>query len=133
MELIQSAHAGNICLYRKQVNAKTNIQEQLKHGIIQDGLEILRQQRNNVKFIFTVKCIFEKALRPGVYTEPAAYFKTSPIPTTHSTPLKSILQGMFEHVWEQIESYVHNGSGWVLRELLDVDMQVCEPLLLYVI
>ena len=124
MELIQSAHADNVHLY-EHMNVKMNIQEQLKHAIMQDGHEILQQQRNNVKFIFTVKCIFEKALRPGVFTDPPAYFKTSPIATTCSTPLKVILQGMFEHLWEQIEAYVRNGSGWTLRELLDVDMQVC--------
>ena len=125
MELIQSSHAGNFRLYRRELAAKNNLQAQLRHAIMHDGRGVLRREQNNVKFTFTVKCIFEKALRPGVFTDPPAYFKTSPVATTRSTPIETILQGMFEDIWEQISAYVRNGSGWALRELLDVDMQVC--------
>ena len=125
MDLVQSSHAGNFRLYRRTLEAKSNMQAQLRNAIMHDGRGILRRERSNVKFTFTVKCIYEKALRPGVFTDPAAYFKTSPVATTRSTPIETILQGMFEDIWEQISAYVRNGSGWTLREILDVDMQVC--------
>lgn len=125
MELIQSSHAANFRVYRRELYAKNNFQAQLRHAIMHDGRGVLRRERNNVKFNFTTKCIFEKALRPGVFTDPPAYFKTSPVATTRSTPIETILQGMFEDIWGQINAYVRNGSGWTLREVLDVDMQVC--------
>ena len=125
MDLVQSSHAGNFRLYRRTLEAKSNMQAQLRNAIMHDGRGVLRRERSNVKFTFTVKCIYEKALRPGVFTDPAAYFKTSPVATTRSTPIETILQGMFEDIWEQISAYVRNGSGWTLREILDVDMQVC--------
>ena len=125
MDLVQSSHAGNFRLYRRTLEAKTNIQAQLRNAIMHDGRGVLRRERSNVKFTCTAKCIYEKALRPGVFTDPAVYFKTSPVATTRSTPIETILHGMFEDIWEQISAYVRNGSGWTLRELLDVDMQVC--------
>ena len=126
MNLIQSSHAGSILLYRRQLNAKTDIQTRLRHTIIYDVRGVLSRELNNVKFIVTVTCIFEKALRPGVYSDPPVFFKTSRIATTHPQPIESILQDMYEDVWEQINGYIHNGSGWISCEVLNVEMQVCQ-------
>ena len=54
MNLIQTSHANNFRLYRKQIGAKSNIQEHLKHAIMHDGLEVLQRETINVKFMFTV-------------------------------------------------------------------------------
>ena len=130
MELTHSSHGGNFRLYRSELAAKTNIEERLRQAITHEGREAIQQEQNNIKFTFTVKCIFEKALRPGVFTDPPAFFKTSPVATTQASAIDEILQGMFEDVWEQIKNYVRNGSGWALREVINVDMQVCQYVLL---
>ena len=102
MDLVQSSHAGNFRLYRRTLEAKSNMQAQLRNAIMHDGHSVLRRERSNVKFTFTVKCIYEKALRPGVFTDPAAYFKTSPFATTRSTPIETILQDVWRYLGTNI-------------------------------
>ena len=79
---------------------------------------------NNIKYYITCKFIFGKVNRPGVYTDPPIYLSTEPIATTRSRPVEDILRQKYEELVEKIETFVQNGSGWILKEILDVDLRI---------
>ena len=45
---------------------------------------VVRREHNNLKFYITGRFIFEKAHRPGVYTDPPVYLTVDPVATTQS-------------------------------------------------
>ena len=124
MELIRSSHSNNFRIYRKTLNTSRKIFDQLRHTIMHDIRGVVRREHNNLKFYITGRFIFEKAHRPGVYTDPPVYLIVDPVATTQSQSIETTLQRMYDNMAEQISVYVSNGSGWVLRELLDVDLRV---------
>ena len=124
MRQVMSRHDGDFRMHRKTMNSDKNIYEQLQHTIMNDVRGILRQQHNNVKYYITCKFVFEKADRPGVYTDPPIYVSTEPIATTRSRPIEDILRHKYEELVEKIETFVQNGSGWILKEILDVDLRI---------
>ena len=123
--LKKSAHDGNYKLFRDEAHATSNIQSRLRHAVRHDIKGIIQRIKQNIKFIVTISCVFEKTLRPGIYTIPPAFFKSSPIRTVQAHNLEEIVNGIFEDLWAQIENYVQNGSGWCLRKLLNIDLEVC--------
>ena len=123
--LIQTAHNDSYKLLRNVVRSTTNIQERLRHIIMNDIRGIIKRTRKNIKFIITVSFVSEKSLRPGVFTIPPAYFKSSPVRTTSGLKLEEMLGEIYNDLWLQIENYVKIGSVWALRELKEIDLQVC--------
>lgn len=124
MEQVQSAHAGNVRLFRRSLNSDRNVYEQLRNVILHDVRGILRRQKSNLKYYVTGKFIFEKPERPGVFTDPPIFMSSDPVATTNSQPIENILQQIYSELVEQIETFQRNGSGWVLREILDVDLRI---------
>ena len=125
MELIKSSHERNYRIYRSHLAEKSNIPERLRDVIMHDARDVIKSERDNVKFMITATVIYEKAMRPGVFTDPPVYFKTTPVATTHVHSIDEVLDGMYEHVLEQILAYQQNGSGWIMQELRNIDLQVC--------
>ena len=120
----RTAHNDNYKLLRNEVNSTENIQERLRDVVIHDIYDIITKEKNNIKFQVTVSCIFQKTLREGIFTEPPPYFKTTPVKSTSSINLKEIVRGMYLDLWNQIEEYIKNGSGWSLYQLCNIDLQV---------
>ena len=129
----KTAHNENYKLLRKEVDSTENIQKRMRDVVMHDIYDIITKERNNIKFQVTVSCIFRKTLKEWVYTEPPPYFKTTPVKTTTSTNLKEILREMYLDLWNQIEEYIKNGSGWNLYQLCNVDVQVSSRLYMIMI
>ena len=124
-QLEKTAHNGNYKMFRYTVHSTKNIHDELRNILKHDVRDIIQQVRQNIKFIITINCIFEKSLRPGIYTNPPVYFKTLPVTTTLDRDLDNILTEMNNDLWSKIENYVQNGSGWCLRQLVNIDLEVC--------
>ena len=124
MRQVQSSVQNNFRLYRRVLNTNRNIFEQVRHVVMHNARGILRRQRHNVKFYITGKFIFEKALRPGVFTDPPVYFNTSPLTTTSGRPIEEALRIMYQDLTGQINEFIRNGSGWSLRTALEIDLRV---------
>ena len=77
------------------------------------------------KWYLGLKVLFHKASDPSHVTDPPVFFQTDPSESYRRNQ---------EHVWEivkekleqQIDNYERNGSGWVLSQLLSVDVMFCE-------
>ena len=118
MVKVSTAHDDNYSLYRKSINSnKKNILKQLHHAIINDCRGIVQRERDNIKFYIVGSFVFEKASRSGVLTDPPIYLKTEPISTT-------ALEESYQDLLEQIDSFTKNGSGFVLKAILNVDVRI---------
>ena len=120
----KTAHEKNYKLLRKELNITENIQKRMRDVVMHDIYNTITKERNNIKFQVTVSCIFRKTLQEWVYSEPPPYFKSIPVKTTTSMKLKEILREMYLDLWNQIEEYIKNGSGWNLYQLCNIDVQV---------
>ena len=123
-KLIKTAHERNYKLFRMELHTQADIQSHLREGIMQDVKRILQKEHRNVKFSVAINCKFKKALRPNVITDPPIFFRTMPTCTTQAIQLDEVLNNMYEHLWNQVEQFVRNGSGWIIQSLEHIDMQV---------
>ena len=123
-KLVKTAHEGNYKLFRMELHTQVDIQSHLREGIMQDVKRILQKEHRNVKFSVAINCKFKKALRPNVITDPPIFFRTMPTCTTQAIQLDEVLNNMYEHLWNQVEQFVRNGSGWIIQSLEHIDMQV---------
>ena len=99
----------------------------LRHTILNDCRGAINDTQHNVKWYITTKLVFQKAAQPGVETVPPIYFKTTPVTTTTDggrRQLEGHLQNAFDEILEKIETFTRNGSGWVLKAVLDVDLHL---------
>ena len=55
---------------------------------------------------------------------PPIHLKTEPIATTQSRPIEEALEQSYQDLVEKIDSFTRNGSGWVLKAILNVDIRV---------
>ena len=125
MVKVSTAHDDNYSLYRKSINSnKKNILKQLHHAIINDCRGMVQRERANIKFYIVGSLVFEKASRSGVLTDPPIYLKTEPISTTRSKPIEEALEECYKDLLEQIDSFTKNGSGFVLKAILNVDVRI---------
>ena len=125
MKLMKSAHGGNHLLYKKVLNKKRNLYNKLNAVLMNDIQDVIRKQEHNVKFIVTVSVIYYKELNENMlFTDPAVFFKSQPVRTIEASRLEDILEEIFKDLWQQIEDYVNNGSGWMLYEIKDVYVQI---------
>ena len=116
-------------MYRQEVHRTTLIQASLRHIIRHDIKQFLQAVQQNIKFMVTVSCIFQKALRPEIYSIPPIYFKSAPIRTTQACDIDEILDGIYQDIWTKIEDFTMNGSGWIMYKLLNIDIEVSKMLI----
>ena len=125
MVKVSTAHDDNYSLYHKCLNSdKKNILKQLHRAIINDCRGVAQCERDNIKFYIVGSFVFEKASRSGVLTDPPIYLKTKPISTTRSKPIEEALEECYKDLVEQIDSFTKNGSVFVLKAILNVDVRV---------
>ena len=68
--------------------------------------------------------VFHRAARPDILTEPPVYFRTEPVASTSSNPIELQLKVALRRLWQEIDTYEENGSGWVLDHLIELDLHV---------
>ena len=123
MELIEQAHRGKLCVYRKIMNI-SDVHSTIYKTIMNECNNIILSQHNHVKWNITVKIVFQKETRPDVFTDPPIYLKTSPIATTNTIPLKNSLLGAVNILEGSIDNFISNGSGWRVYTLQAVDLNI---------
>ena len=86
-------------------------------------IERLSSERN-LKWYLTLSMVFHRAARPDILTEPPVYFRTEPVASTSSNPIELQLKVALRRLWQEIDTYEENGSGWVLDHLIELDLHV---------
>ena len=82
-----------------------------------------------MKWNLALKAIMYKPSDPDVVTDPPAVFNTNMKMGVVGTNYEDELKAAFENVMQQIDEYQHCGSGWVLDELVELDVSIvtCTP------
>ncbi len=73
---------------------------------------------------------FHQFADPTFLTEPPAVFNADPVEVFAATDIAEVLNDTHEQLQKKIEEYEERGSGWVLHELLRLDLHayIYEPM-----
>ena len=86
--------------------------------------EHLLEHTKQLKFTMSLHVVFEKANIPEVKTVPPVVLTTNPHTVYLATNLDSCLENVSEELFEMIEQYESNGSGWVLDHIARLDTNI---------
>ena len=78
----------------------------------------------NVKWYLSLSLVFHKATHTDVITDPPVYFRTEPMASTSAQPITLQLKIALRRLWQEIDSYEENGSGWIVDHLRELDLHV---------
>ena len=102
------------------------IMDVLSDGIagLKDTIEKEVEQKLGIKVIVTLVATFHQAADPTFLTEPPAVFNTDPVAVFAATDINEVLVEVTKNMSIKIDVYEQRGSGWVLHELLHIDLHV---------
>ena len=65
---------------------------------------------------------FHQSADTSVLTEPPVVFNSEPVEVLATTDIDEVLNVIFDNLLKQIDEFQERGSGWVLHELLRIDL-----------
>ena len=129
LELISSALEGAVRDFRFTFpeNASYEWPAHLHEVITNDISElVLSESRKAVfKWYATLIIVFHKAVNPEVTTDPPVYLRTHPV-VSYAGNLDERLKETIESLKEQIDNYERSGSGWIVKQLVSLDVSLVE-------
>ena len=96
----------------------------------QESLKIVCQKLKDIqhdadfKFYITLKCSFFKPTDPDVVTDPPVVFNSETCRLLAATDIVEQGEVIYSNITHQIETYQENGSGWSLKNLLSLHLNV---------
>ena len=99
----------------------------LRNVVMNSAYDLVIKATSTFKWYLGLQVIFHKATDPSVLTHPPVFFQSNPSPSYK-------IEREDEETWEnalkqlenQIEEYESNGSGWVLSQVVLLDVIFCE-------
>ena len=87
-------------------------------------------ENKNIKVNFVLVCdmqqpLFDKNGLAG-YKEDKSYFRTETKRVLKSTNVDKLIKDNVEKIYEDIEKYQKNGSGWYFKEIVNLELNVVE-------
>ena len=87
-------------------------------------LKQLHEQTKKLKFTMSIHVVFAKAINLEVKTIPSVVLTTSPSVVYIGTDLDHCLHDVTEELFEMIETFEGNGSGWIIDYLERLDTAI---------
>ena len=87
-------------------------------------MENYRHQHHSLKFNLSLHVIFEKAIDPEIKTDPPVILNTEPLAIYSSDNIAKELKKAEKQIVNFIDAYERNGSGWVLSDILKLDLHL---------
>ena len=89
-----------------------------------------KNKNKNIKVNFVLVCdmqqpLFDKNGLAG-YKEDKSYFRTETKSVLKSTNVDKLIKDNVEKIYEDIEEYQKNGSGWYFKEIVNLELNVVE-------
>ena len=126
--LAQSAMGERCNLYRRTLGDK-------KVNLHLDNLHAFRDiisSNDSIKFYFSVKLLYHQAKDPNDVTDPPVVHNSNVF--THlsdETELDNHIEQAYKKIISDIKTFEQNGSGWVVDELLSIDMGILPFIILF--
>ena len=102
----------------KNLIARLESSLQLAH----DKLVFEQEKSKPFKFYLALKAIFYKASNSAEITTPPPCFNSEPIVILPSTNVIEVVEKVYSNMMKQLENYSKNGSGWVLKNFVTLDI-----------
>ena len=81
-----------------------------------------KEKNKPLKVYASLKVNCYKVADPGVITFPVVCFNTDPAIVCAANDVKEITEQMYTNLVEQIENFETCGSGWSMKEFIDLDI-----------
>ena len=99
--------------------------QSLHSVIMEQARDLVIKATGVFKWYLGLKVLFHKAADPWHETDPPPFFQTDPS-ESYRRNQEDVWEITKENLEQQIENYERNGSGWVLSQLLSIDVIFCE-------
>ena len=91
---------------------------------VQERITIEQENTRPFKTYISLKVNFYKAANPNVITEPTPCFNSEPSVVYAASDVSRIMDVIQSNIMQQIDNYEKNGSGWVLHNLVNLDLHL---------
>ena len=105
-----------------------NILDVLKNAVMdfKDTIEREVEQKRALKVVVSLHLNFHQAADTSFLTEPPIVFNSEAVEVLATTDLDDVLNSIFDNLLKLIEEFQENGSGWVMHEVLRLDLHTYE-------
>ena len=84
------------------------------------------EQKRALKVIIALHAAFHQATDPTFLTEPHPVFNSPPIEILPASDIDQVLHTIIEQILKRVDEYEERGSGWILHQLLRLDLHTYE-------
>ena len=123
-ELLEHAIDRRSETYRMRLEDETDAIVGLEEAVKNNARVLLQSIEKNIKWQIVLSLTFVKATNPEVVTDPPVVFLTEPVSSTSGDPIELQLKVALRRLWQQIDKYERNGSGWIIDRLVTLDLRV---------
>ena len=114
--------------FETEEQTPNNIYDVLKNGVYSLKNTITKElnKKHALKFYVSLHVNFHQAINPTYLTEPPIVLNIDPVELLESTELDPLLDDTYGALLNSIDKFELRGSGWVLDQLLRIDLHVLE-------
>ena len=117
-------------IYRKNfAPSRLDVMERFQNGMNEAQHQVrVKQETNKIyKIHLVVQASFHKAAKVDeITTPPHPTFKSEIAIIFPTTPLTSIMNCLKDNLVQQLDSYQTNGSGWIILNLIYIDLHIAQ-------
>ena len=110
-------------------NSQDNLLERLQSALqqVSTRMTLEKEGNKNSKMYVSLHVNFYKASSPDEITNPPPCFNTEPVIILPSTDnVQNIVKVFYDNLLHQVDRYEKGGSGWVLLNLVNLDLNIAE-------
>ena len=89
-------------------------------------IEVELEQKRALKVVIALHAAFHQATDPTFLTEPHPVFRSLPLEILLATDIDQVLHKIIEQILKRVDEYEERGSGWILHQLLRLDLHTYE-------
>ncbi len=137
LELHQTVFNNAIQVFRLVFNSSNTekLLDRLQSALKQVFQRLTLEKENNkpCKIYVSLQANFYRSSNPDEITEPPPSFNTEPVVIFTTTDVQEVIEILYLNLLNQIDGYERAGSGWILLNLvyLDLHVVVFDPLYAY--
>ena len=96
----------------------------LNDAFMKNTRALLNSIEKNIKWQTRLSVVFARATNPDIVTKPPIYFMTEPVTSTSNDPLELQLAVALRRIWQMVDTFERNGSGWIIGHFVALDVHI---------
>ena len=121
IRLVQTSMNRMCKIYRKSMQTNSgSIMLSMEH--FKEFIDTIRSNKS-IKFYFTVKLLYHQAKDPNHLSDPPAFHSSNVyVFLNEESNIEDQVESAFKKITSDIDAYERNGSGWVVDQMLSIDL-----------